>query len=353
MIKLAIIGGGFYGCYLAHKLKDKLKSKVKVDLFEKNKSLILEAGKNNQNKLHHGYHYPRSNQTIQQTILGSKIFTNEFKKFIYFPKKNLYLIHKKSFVNASKFYKIFKKKKLGIVNYNTKKIKFLKNYNEYDGAFNTNEGVINLEKLNTYIIKKINKNCNIFFRKKIIKIDSIKGSLTDQDNIKYKNYDFIINCTYTNPNMGLKNKFKIKYELAGMVLFRNPFKEKFGITIMDGEFITFYPRDNKFSCLSSVKYTPIKKFKRLEDLYKFKTKMNKKNISNRIKLIENDVKKYFNNDFKIKNSKLIMAPKTKLYEDNKDQRPSLIRNYKKTFSILAGKIDVAPLIYNHLIKKIK
>ena len=112
MIKIAIIGGGFYGCYLAYKIKNKLKTKIKIDLFEKNNSLIQEAGKNNQNKLHLGYHYPRSNQTIKQTILGSKKFTNEFKKFIYFPKRNLYLIHKKSRVRANKFYNIFKKKKI-------------------------------------------------------------------------------------------------------------------------------------------------------------------------------------------------------------------------------------------------
>jgi len=352
MIKIAIIGGGFYGCYLAYKIKNKLKTKIKIDLFEKNNSLIQEAGKNNQNKLHLGYHYPRSNQTIKQTILGSKKFTNEFKKFIYFPKRNLYLIHKKSRVRANKFYNIFKKKKLNITKYNIKKINFIKNYNEFDGSYKTKEGVINLKKLNAYIVNIINNNCNIFFNKKITKINSKIGSLIDQNSQKYENYNYIINCTYTNPNLGLKKKFNIKYELAGMVIFKNPFKEKIGITIMDGEFITLYPRDNKFSCLSSVKYTPIKKFKKLDDLYKFKKNMSKNAILNRIKLIKNDVKKYFNTNLKIENSKLIMAPKTKLYEDNRDQRPSLIRRYKKTFSILAGKIDVAPLIFDDLIKKI-
>ena len=55
----------------------------------------------------------------------------------------------------------------------------------------------------------------------------------------------------------------------------------------------------------------------------------------------------------IKNPSLITAPKAKIYNDTKDQRPSLIRKYKKTFSILAGKIDVAPIIYEQLLKRIK
>ena len=78
MKKLAIVGGGFYGCYIAKKLKDKFKSKIDVHIFE-NKKLILEAGSNNQYKLHLGYHYPRSNFTIRQTIDGSK----KFKKRIW------------------------------------------------------------------------------------------------------------------------------------------------------------------------------------------------------------------------------------------------------------------------------
>ena len=91
MRKLAIIGGGFYGCYIAKKLKDKFKSKVEVHIFEKNKKLIQEAGKNNQYKLHLGYHYPRSPYTIKQTINGSKKFKKEFDKFIFYPKKKYLL----------------------------------------------------------------------------------------------------------------------------------------------------------------------------------------------------------------------------------------------------------------------
>ena len=33
MMKIAIIGGGFYGCYLAKKFKEKLKSKIQIDIF--------------------------------------------------------------------------------------------------------------------------------------------------------------------------------------------------------------------------------------------------------------------------------------------------------------------------------
>ena len=351
MKKIAIVGGGFYGCYIAKKLKDKFKSKIELHIFEKNNKLIIEAGSNNQYKLHLGYHYPRSIYTIRQTIDGSKKFKKEFSNFIFYPRKNLYLIHKNSFVKAQKFYKIFKKFGLKIKYFNIKKLNFIKNLSDFEKAFKTEEGVIKFNKLNTFLIKKVESTCNVFKNIKIKKIDSKKGLIIDDKNNVYSNYDRIINCSYTNPNMGIKNKFILKYELAGMVKIKNPFKNKIGVTIMDGEFVTLYPRDQFYSSLSSVKYTPIERFKKLEDLYKFQNEFNLKK-NNRIKLIVNDVRKYFNQKLKIKNSRLITSPKTKIYYDAKDQRPSLIRKHKKTFSILAGKIDVAPIIFEKLLKRL-
>ena len=352
MKKIAIIGGGFYGCYIAKKLKDKFKSKIIIHIFEKNKKLIREAGRNNQYKLHLGYHYPRSFYTIRQTINGSKKFKKEFERFIYYPKKNIYLIHKNSRVSAKKFFKIYKKFKLKIKEFDIKRLYFLKNQNDFEKAFQTEEGVIKFDKLNNYLIKKVERNCSVFKNKYIKSINSSLGLLTDSNNKVYSEYDYIINCSYTNPNMGIEKKFNLKYELAGMLKFQNPFKEKIGISIMDGKFVTLYPRDDYYSSLSSVKYTPIKRFKSLENLYKFQKKFDTEKKKT-IKLIKMDVKRYFNTKLKIKNYSLVTAPKTKIYNDTKDQRPSLIRRNKNTFSILAGKIDVAPIIFEKIIKKIK
>ena len=352
MKKICIIGGGFYGCYLAKKINDKFKSNIKIDIFEKNNKLIQEAGKNNQHKLHLGFHYPRSTDTIKQVTKGSKKFKEEFKKFIFFPKTNLYLIHKNSLVNAEKFYKIFKKLKIKITKYDLTKINILKNHKDYLGAFKVNEGVIQFKKLNNFLIRKIKKNNNIFLNKNIIKINSKKGKVLDQYNRIYDGYDYIINCTYTNPNMGIKNKIKIKYEFAGMVTFKNLINKVLGITIMDGKFVTLYPRDKKNFSLSSVRYTPIKKFNRIKDLYKFQKNfkdVKKKNLN----LILNDALKYFNKKLIIKNAKLITAPKTKVYFDKNDKRPSLLIRHQKTFSVMIGKIDVAPLIFEKIIKNIK
>ena len=68
------------------KFKEKYKSKIQIDIFEKNTKLIQEAGSNNQHKLHLGFHYPRSMDTIKQVINGSKSsesLEDLFQKKIY------------------------------------------------------------------------------------------------------------------------------------------------------------------------------------------------------------------------------------------------------------------------------
>ena len=341
---ICIIGGGFYGCYIAKKIKENFKN-INIEIYEKNRDLITGAGKNNQYRLHLGFHYPRSFETIKQTQEGSKIFINEFKNFISKPKKNIYLIHKKSLINFVSYKNIFKKLKIHFEELNLKNINFLKDPEIYQGAINTKEQVILLDKLIPSLKKIVKTNCNINYKNEIKKINSKTGEIFDQKN-KIKKFDYIINTTYTNPNLGLKKKYKIKYEIAGMVKIKNTLKNT-AVTIMDGPFISLYPRNNNEASISSVKFTPIKKFRKLSNLKKYikSANKNKKNIE---KKIINHSKIFFNDKIKIINKGLILAPKVKILNDKLSERLSLVKQYHKTLSILCGKLDAAPLAYKKI-----
>ncbi len=341
---ICIIGGGFYGCYIAKKINENFKS-IRVEIYEKNTDLLTEAGKNNQYRLHLGFHYPRSFPTIKQTQEGSKIFVKEFKNFISKPKKNIYLIHKNSIVKFSTYIKIFKKLKIKFREVDLKEIKSLKNSKLYQGAINTNEQVILLDKLIPYLKKFVKKKCKINFKNEIKKINSNSGEILDINN-NTKKFDYIINTTYTNPNLGLKKKYQIKYEIAGMVKIKNTLKDT-AITIMDGPFVSLYPRNDKEASISSVKYTPIRKFRKLTSFSKhmqFANK-NKKNIE---KKIINHSKKFFDNKIKIISKGLILAPKVKVLNDKFSERVSLVKRNNKTLSVLCGKLDAAPLAYRKI-----
>jgi len=52
-----VIGGGFFGCRLALALA---RNGARVAVIEKESALLSRASFNNQARVHHGYHYPRS-----------------------------------------------------------------------------------------------------------------------------------------------------------------------------------------------------------------------------------------------------------------------------------------------------
>ena len=76
-MKVAIIGGGFYGI-MACLEAAKTKHVKQVYLFEKERSLFSAAGKYNQARLHLGFHYPRSEETIQQSKSGFSLYSKRF-----------------------------------------------------------------------------------------------------------------------------------------------------------------------------------------------------------------------------------------------------------------------------------
>ena len=63
-MKIAVIGGGIFGITTAFTLG----KEYDVELFEKNNDLLKAASGSNQFRVHRGYHYPRSMETVLEII---------------------------------------------------------------------------------------------------------------------------------------------------------------------------------------------------------------------------------------------------------------------------------------------
>ena len=88
-LNVAVIGGGFFGMYIAEFLANK---GHKVNLYEKGNSCMSRASYNNQARIHNGYHYPRSLLTAQRSRISFSKFNDEFKETVEDSYKSYYLI---------------------------------------------------------------------------------------------------------------------------------------------------------------------------------------------------------------------------------------------------------------------
>ena len=89
MARIAVIGGGIFGCtaaiYAARAGRD-------VDLFEKQSGLCQMATGANQFRLHAGYHYPRSPETAAECQAGLQSFYEEYEAAVIGEGRHFYSI---------------------------------------------------------------------------------------------------------------------------------------------------------------------------------------------------------------------------------------------------------------------
>ena len=345
-MKIAVIGAGWFGCYIGLKLSEK---KNHVKIFEKGKDIFLNSSGNNQNRLHLGFHYPRSKQTIDVSKKGFKNFKNEFNFLTKKIKHNIYSIAKKknSKISFNKYCTILKKSNLKFKKIN-KKDSVLSLFQNLDGSIMCDEEMILTTKAKNFFNKKLKKK--IIFNKEILNIKKKNNKFE----IENEQYDVVINCTSFQLNIEKVNK--LKYEYCSIFLYKQISKKNHpALTIMDGPFFTLYPWDNKRNFgLYSVKDSRLltdKNFKKLEK--KIRLKIKEKYLSKILKKVEDKFINYYP-DFKLhfRFSRFLLSCRS--IKDNKsDARVCKVINNNKLISVLPGKIDHIFYAYSKIEKCLK
>jgi hypothetical protein len=345
-INIAIIGAGWFGCHIATEILSKFK-KFSVTIFEEKSDIFEGASGYNQNRLHLGFHYPRSKITRQQSKKGFEMFLRKYPNFSKKINNNFYAVENsnKTHLNFKEFCKVCKNTKL--------KFKIL-NQNKYgfkniEGLIQCDERLILVDEAKKFFKKKLKNNLLLNF-----KVDNIKKKKNFEVNQFDKKFDILINCTWQKFN-NIK-KWNLIYEVCVCLIYQKiklKKKEEDCLTVMDGPFYTLYQWKKRLYNLYSVKYSRIKKFKfyssatraiknlALADKYKLKTK------------IENYFLNYypeFLNHFKFK--KFFSTIRTIKINSNDDRNFELnIKNNQ--IDILSGKIDHICLTSDIIIKWLK
>jgi hypothetical protein len=339
-IKIAIIGAGWFGCHIGLELK---KRNFKVKIFEKANDIFVNASGNNTNRLHLGFHYPRSFMTRKMSYDGYKKFVRIYPSFSKKLNHNIYLIadDKKNKITSKIFKNSMIKSKLKFNDYDVSKTN-LKNITK---AFDTNERQIDHYKAKIFFKKRL-KN-NLFLSSNIKNIKKYKKRFK----IEGEEFDYVINCTWQQ-SFKLSN-LKLTYEHCAISLYKSKILNHKSYTIMDGPYYTLLKWNKNLFALYSVKDSRLcisKNYNKVKNSYlKFKRKdvtEIKENLS------KGFIKFYpeFNKNFQfIKNLHSIRT----ISKNKKDARLCVVKQENNFINIMSGKIDHIFFAFKEVLKCIK
>lgn len=250
---IIIIGCGWYGCHIAKVLK---RHDVDFLMIEKNDDIFKNSSCYNQNRLHLGFHYPRSYDTRSLCKNGYDSFIQEYHSIVDQIKNNIYLIANDSIIDYDTYRNIYKYEKYNFIEKQNTLFTNVQKNNMY-----VDELVINSYKAEQYFKNEL-AGSNIVLNETVTSITkNNKNKITViTKSGKQFECDKLIDCTYNQLEL---SKFNYIFEKTISLLYErtivNPLFD--AITIMDGKFSSLYPRDieKNLYTLTDVEHTPYKK----------------------------------------------------------------------------------------------
>jgi hypothetical protein len=327
-MRICILGAGWFGCFIADEL---IKKDFNVTIYEKKKKIFLNASGNNQNRLHLGFHYPRSPLTMKLSKFGFAMFKKKFNKFSKKIENNYYAIVKSSDskISFKNYCSVMKTQKLKYSNVKSTLVPYLQNL---DGIIKCDEELILIDNVKKYYNKKLKKY--IVFNHQVKNLNQKKQKFI----VDGKEYDIVINCTSF---QFCRNKLKnLVYEYCTILLYKCIKKNHPAVTIMDGPFFTLFPWDsNQNYGLYSVAESRILIDSNFNTLEKKVKKINIKFLRKKKEIIE---KKFFHfyplfkKEFKF--VKFLNSYRTIVTNKN-DTRACKVYEKDNFINVLPGKID--------------
>lgn len=350
-----IVGGGLFGLTTAIVLAE---NGINVTVLEKNLDVLKEASLVNQNRIHYGYHYPRSTETGRESIEGMDAFLAYYGNCINDSFVKYYAISKSNSHVTSKEFVDFTKE-LGISLEEAWPDKQLLNRKNIEHCWKVYEPAFDYQTLRVNILNRILnlRNIRILRNATIVKIDNlsddhIEVTLHNNYVVKGKN---LINAAYSGLGDVLKLAFKqdleAKFQLLVLPILKvNQKIPMYGVTIMDGPFCSILPRgfvEGEY-ILSHVKESVLESDKGFK-----KPKWNV--FDGRI---EHDIIEACKTYFPVLSDMTCVDSwiTTKMVLPNQeidDARPTLVLTHQKNIhSVFSGKVTTCVSVANEILTKI-
>lgn len=227
-VRVAVVGGGIFGCTVAIMLA---KAGLNVDLYESSGEIMTAASAINQYRIHRGYHYPRSSETITSCKLSAPLFEKEYEEAIIRKCKHYYCIAREgSLISRGQYLSVLDEHELPYkieipphVNENAIELSICVDENLFDP-------VILKEILRTRLE---DSGVNVFLNRSVMTND-LSG------------YGFVVVAAYAAMNQVLGDNAEAKrtyqFEVCEKIVIEIPdIQRNISTVIMDGPFMSFDP----------------------------------------------------------------------------------------------------------------
>ena len=260
-----VIGGGFFGLYIAEHLKRRFDD---VLVCEKGRDLMRRASYINQARVHNGYHYPRSILTAFRSRINYPRFVNEFADSIDKSFEKIYAIGRRfSQVTAEQF-RVFMSRIGAPVEPPSPAIRNLFDSDHIEDAFIADECAFDSVSLKNQMKERIDRaGVRLQLNTRVVQMRPSghgKINVTTEtpigDNVIQ--CGTVFNCAYSQINASnIASNFRripLKHELAEICLVEVPEELRSrGVTVMCGPFFSCMPFPALgLHALSHVRYTP-------------------------------------------------------------------------------------------------
>ncbi len=246
MKNIAVIGGGIFGCSIAVELA---KEGHKVTLFEKLPEILSGATTNSTNRLHLGLHYPRDLKTASQSKIGFADFEGRFPETVRRDFPNYYGIAKtNSKVSAEEFEwsalrsenSLFRVSLDEIADYGIATEEILR-------AWRCEEAVIDFPILQKILSRELQENdITLRVRCEILEVRHDNNGWTLVDGSEQSEaFEVVFRATYGSDRIGSTSAavHRRHYEYhKTIVLEVESSTPTFGMTVVDGDFMTILPQ---------------------------------------------------------------------------------------------------------------
>ena len=360
-MRIAVIGAGIYGRYIADMYT---KSGHSVTMFALEDCLDFDQSRKNcaslinQARVHNGYHYPRSLATAKQSSRNYVRFKEEFREALI-DFKQVYSIPKRGSSTSSKQFEEFcdradlylDETNLDFVDYDT-----------IDKTYDTDESAIDTKLMMKIVDERYSSGYQIVLdeileisKKNHYQVNALKIDRSSSKRKEYSWYvrtssisgtfDKIINCTYSGINeierLANVSTSKLKFEICEVALFKdvNDVLKKTGLTIMDGQFVSFMPwSQNGLWSLTSVGYTPHESRSHLSTYLDVRLTESKKDLM--IHQLKRYVKPEIVDQLEFVDSKFIVKTVSMNAENDDNRLIHLsVKENNSFISVLGGKLD--------------